>query len=258
MINNYGSLAVRYRPTEFEDVCGQNITTTILKKMIERKSFSNCLGFFGVSGTGKTTCARIFANKINNGVGEPIEIDGATAGSVDNIRLIVESANQRSLTGEYKVFIIDECQILGGGRKENSPAWSALLKCIEEAPKYTIFIFCSTDPEKIPAAILNRVQRYTFLPISSIEIKNRLEYISKQEGFTNYEPVCELISKAVNGGMRDAITYLDQVSQYSTNLSLDVAKSILGGLSYENMFKLTWAIQQQDDSSIIKLIEELQ
>ena len=114
---SYGSLAVKYRPTEFEDVMGQSITTTILKKMVEKRAFSNCLGFFGASGTGKTTCARIFANKINNGVGEPIEIDGATAGNVDNIRLIVDSANQRSLTGEYKVFIIDEFRKLKDVKK---------------------------------------------------------------------------------------------------------------------------------------------
>lgn len=257
IVNNHCSLAVKYRPQTFKEVCGQTLTTTILEKMLESNTFCNCLGFFGASGTGKTTCARIFANKINNGVGEPIEIDGATAGNVDNIRLIVDSAKQRSLTGEYKVFIIDECQILGGGRKENSPAWSALLKCIEEAPKYTVFIFCSTDPEKIPTAILNRIQRYNFAPISANDIRQRLEFICQKEGFTQYQQVCELISKAANGGMRDAITYLEQIASYSSVLSLDVAKSVLGGLSYENMFKLTWALQQKDDKKIVEIIEDV-
>lgn len=251
------SLATKYRPKTFEEVTEQSITTTILKRQLERRTFKNAYLFAGTSGCGKTTCARIFANKINSGIGQPIEVDGGSAGNVEDIRAIIELAKQRDLVGEYKVIIIDECQNLGGGRKENSPAWSALLKCIEECPKYTIFIFCSTDPEKIPMAILNRLQRYNFAPISQEGIKARLDYICEQEGFTNYDKVCDLISKYAHGGMRDAITYLEQVADYDTNLSLEAASSILGGLSYETMFKLTWALQNHDDKEVMMLVEKL-
>lgn len=251
------SLATKYRPQTFADVVEQNITTAILERQIKNRSFKNCYGFFGTSGTGKTSLARVFALAINNGVGDPIEIDGATAGSTENIKNIVESANTRSLTGEYKIFIIDECQMLGGGRKENSPAWAAFLKCLEDCPAYTIFIFCSTNPEKIPDAIMNRIQRYNFTPISQKGIKNRLIYICQQEGFTNYEMTCDFISKICHGGMRDAIAMLEQVADYSKDLDINIAKQIIGGLSYEVLFKLTWAIIQGQQAEIISMVDEL-
>ena len=109
---------------------------------------------FGPSGCGKTTLARIFANYINAGVGDPIEIDAASNNGVDQVRAIIESANQRSLTGNYKIYIIDECHAI------TSAGWQAFLKGIEETPEYTIFIFCTTEPNKIPSTILNRVQLY--------------------------------------------------------------------------------------------------
>lgn len=251
------ALAVRYRPKTFDDIVEQNITTMILKKQLENKNFKNCYGFFGASGCGKTTIARCFANAINNNIGEPIEIDGATAGNVESIRAIVESANTRALNGEYKIFIIDECQMLGGGRKENSPAWTALLKCIEECPIYTIFIMCSTDPDKIPDAIINRLQRFNFLPISQAGIKNRLISICKQEGFSNYEQTCDLVSKISQGCLRDAITYLEKCADYSTDLSIKNTKAILGTFSYEIMFKLTLAIKNKDEKTCISIIDEL-
>lgn len=245
------SLATKYRPTDFEAVCGQSITVDILNKQIENKTFKNCYLFSGKSGAGKTTIARIFANKINDGVGSPIELDCASQNSVDNIRAITEAANQRSLVGEYKIFILDECHML------SNAAWNAMLKCIEEPPKYTIFIFCTTDPQKIPATILNRVQRYNFAAIDSESIKNRLLYICNQEGFTEYEPTCDLLSKTCFGSMRDAITNLEQIADYSHSLNLDVAKKVLGGLSYETMFKLTWALKANNEAEIFNIIETL-
>lgn len=245
------SLATKYRPQSFEEVCGQNITVTILKKVILEKAFKNVYLFAGNSGCGKTTCARIFAKAINNGIGDPIEIDAASNSGVDNVRSIIESANQRSLVGEYKIYIIDECHSL------TSQAWQAFLKGIEETPKYTIFIFCTTEPQKIPATILNRVQRYNFAPISQAEIKNRLLYICQQEGFINYEDSCEFISKMSNNSMREAITYLEQIADYSKDLNIEVTKKVFGSISYETMFKLTWAIQKNESSNIISIIENL-
>ena len=243
------ALALKYRPQTFDEVIGQKITSTILKKVCETRAFKNCYLFAGHSGSGKTTLARIFANAINNGVGEPIEIDGASNNGVDNVRAIIDSANERSLTGMYKIFIIDECHAI------TSQGWQAFLKGIEEPPAYTIFIFCTTDPDKIPATILNRVQRYNINPISSEDIKNRLLYICQQEGFTNYENTCDLISKVCNNGMRDAITLLDQCADYSTDLSLENTQAIIGDVSYETMFNLTVAILNKDEASVFTIIE---
>lgn len=245
------SLAVKYRPQKFEEVCGQSIVTKILNKSIEKNKFSNAILFAGPSGTGKTTLARIFANEINKGLGSPIEIDAASNNGVDNIRAIVESAKSRALVGEYKVFIIDECHMI------TKEGWNAFLKGIEECPKYTVLVFCTTEPNKVPATILNRVQRYNLTKISMAEIKTRLELICAQEGFINYVDTCDLISKTCQGGMRDAIATLEQCSDFSTDLKLENTKQILGEASFETMFKLTWALQQQQEDQIISIIDSL-
>ena len=251
MRKNNQSLAVAYRPTTFEEVCGQNITVEILKKVIEKRSFKNCYLFAGDSGSGKTTLARIFANQINRGVGEPIEIDAASNNGVDDVRAIIESASQRSLVGDYKIFIIDECHSI------TTQGWQAFLKGIEEPSPFTIFMFCTTEPNKLPTAILNRVQRYNITKIDSETIKNRLMYICQQEGFTNYEGLCDLLSKSSHGCMRDAIMKLDQCADLSTDLSLDIVKPVLGSLSYEAMFNLTWALQDKEELQVLHLINML-
>ena len=227
------SLAVKYRPTTFEAVCGNETTVKILKKVVEKGTPKNAYLFAGPSGCGKTTCARIFARALNGDFYNPEEIDGATNNGVDQVRAIVESANQRSLTGTYKIYIIDECHMI------TSAGWNAFLKGIEETPEYTIFIFCTTEPNKIPVTILNRVQRFNIAKIASSDIKHRLEYICQQEGFSNYGDTCELISKLCGGGMREAITKLDQCADFSTDLSLANTKMVLGEAPFERMLKLT-------------------
>lgn len=241
----------KYRPQTFEEVVGQNITIKILNKVIETRSFKNVYLFSGKTGAGKTTCARIFANKINNNIGTPIEIDAASNNGVDDIRAIIESANQRALVGEYKIYIIDECHTI------TSQGWQAFLKGIEEPPKYTIFIFCTTEPTKIPATVLNRMQRYNFTNITMPEIQNRLEYICAQEGFINYQQTCEYISKISQGSMRDAITYLEQCSDLSKDLSLNIVKEVLGDFSFETMLRLTNNIIDKDEAAVLKLIDTL-
>lgn len=246
------NLNTKYRPQTFDEVVGQNITTKLLKRIIETGNIKNCYLFCGTSGSGKTTLARCFAKAINKGVGDSIEIDAASNASAENIRDLMSTASQRSLVGEYKIFIIDEAHSI------SSAGWNAFLKGIEETPKYTIFIFCTTDPQKIPNTILNRMQRYNFAPISTAEIYNRLIYICQQEGFTNYEHSCDLISKVSHGEMRRAITYLDQISDYSHQLDVEITKSILGGLSFETFFKLTLALtKEKSEEMIISLIDEL-
>ena len=227
------SLAVKYRPDTFEAVCGNQVTVQILKRIVELGTPKNAYLLTGPSGCGKTTIARILANSLNNNVGNPIEIDAASNNGVDQVRAIMESANQRSLVGQYKIYIIDECHAI------TTAGWQAFLKGIEETPEYTIFMFCTTEPNKIPATILNRMQRFNISKIDTQEIKNRLMFICQQEGFTNYEDTCELICKLCDGCMRDAITKLDQCADLSTNLCLENTKLVLGEAPFERMLKLT-------------------
>ena len=245
------TLAVKYRPKTFEDVCGQSITVKILEKAVEQKNFKHAYLFAGDSGCGKTTLARCFANAINQGSGEPIELDAASQRDIETIRTITDSANQRSLDSEYKVYIIDECQ------SYTIVQWQAFLRSIEEAPEYTIYMFCTTEPQKLPATILNRLQRYNITKIDTETIKNRLKYICQQEGFANYDQTCDLISKISNGCMRDAIMRLDQCANFSTDLSIENAKQVLTDISYEAMFKLTWALQDKKEDEILQIIDKL-
>lgn len=245
------SLAVKYRPKEFSEVVGQTIITKILDKTIKEENFSNTILFAGPSGCGKTTLARIFANKINKGLGKPIEIDAASNNGVDQVRSIIDDMSSRALVGEYKTYVIDECHMI------TKEGWNAFLKGIEECPKYTVLLFCTTEPNKIPATILNRVQRYSLSKISAVDIKARLEYISQQECFTNYAETCDIIAKTCQGGMRDAIATLEQCASFSTDLKLDNAKQVLGESNFETMFKLTWAIQQKKNEQVVSILDDL-
>ena len=227
------ALAVKYRPTSFEEVCGQKSIIQILRKQIELKQFKNCYLFCGASGCGKTTIARIFAKEINNYIGSPIEIDGASNSGVDNVKQIISSASERALDGgKYKIYIIDECHML------TIQAWNAFLKCIEEPPTFTIFIFCTTDPQKIPSTILNRCMRFNFNRLPSNIIKERLISIGYAEGYSNFFDTCDYISRICSGQMRDAIALLEKCAGYDIDLSLDNAFEALGNYSYTTYFEL--------------------
>jgi len=165
------SLAVKYRPKSFDDVTEQESIKVILKQQLESNEVKHAYLFCGGAGTGKTTCARIFASEINKGKGNPIEMDAASNSSVEDVRNIIQQAKTKSLDSEYKVFIIDECHAI------SLMGWQAFLKLLEEPPAKSIFIFCTTDPQKIPKTILSRVQRYDFQRISQHGIVSRLEYI---------------------------------------------------------------------------------
>lgn len=247
---NISSLAVEYRPKTFEEVCGENSIIKILKRQIELKEFKNSYLFCGPSGCGKTTTARIFANEINNHVGSPIEIDAASNNGVDNIKTIIKAAQERSIDSEYKIYIIDECHSL------TIQAWQALLKCIEEPPKYTIFIFCTTDPQKIPATILNRCMRFNFSRINSKDIEKRLNQICIKEGFSNYHETTEYISKICKGQMRDGIAYLEKVAAYDKILSITNALQALGNFSYDVFFKLINHVIDGNESEVLVIINQ--
>lgn len=272
------SLATKYRPKTFKDVVEQGSTTQILEKQLATNTIMNCYLFVGPAGCGKTTCARIMAKEVNKGKGTPIEIDAASNNGVENVRDIINGAQMKSLDSEYKVYILDECHMLSMG------AWNALLKLIEEPPVKTIFIFCTTDPQKIPATILSRVQRFDFQRIGFNGIVNRLQYILQCErnewvedecaknDITSEQPMLEdqvydecpimwddeaikYIAKLADGGMRDAITMLDKCLSFNQNLTLENVIKALGAINYEDMFDLTDFITDCKEKEVIELIE---
>ena len=195
------SLAVKYRPKTWLDVTEQDAIKTILTQQIESGEIKNGYLFCGGAGTGKTTCARIFANEINKGQGTPIEMDAASNNSVEDIRNVIAQAQTKSLDSEYKIFIIDEAHSL------SNSAWQAMLKTLEEPPAKSIFIFCTTDPQKIPKTILSRVQRYDFQRISQKGIVSRLEHILHCEmaDFDNFSDFTFTEDYAGNWKSRDVV-----------------------------------------------------
>jgi len=245
------SLAVKYRPNTFEDVKCQESIIRILNRQVEIKEFSNTYLFCGPSGCGKTTIARIFANLINNYCGNPIEIDAASNNGVDNVRNIINSANERSLDSEYKIYIVDEAHML------TTQAWNALLKTIEEPPKYTIFIFCTTDPQKIPDTIKNRCMRFNLTRIPSSEIKERLLKICKEENFINYEETCDFISRTSKGQLRDAIATLEKCASYSNDLCIDNCLKSINLLSYDLLFELINNLIDGKEPAVLSIINKI-
>lgn len=256
------ALAVKYRPKVFEDMTEQSAIKDILMNQLETKTFQHGYLFTGPAGTGKTTSARIFANMINDGKGNPIEVDAASNSGVDNIRQIIEDAKRKPLDAEYKIFIVDECHSLSSG------AWQALLKTLEEPPKFTIFIFCTTNPEKIPATILSRVQRYNFQKISNEGIADRLSAILIMESEEANECGCdgaynwnaealEYIAKVSSGGMRDAITLLDKCLSLSCDVTLENVLKTIGAEDYNTFILFLTALQNKEKGTAITTIENV-
>lgn len=256
------SLAVKYRPRSFEDLTEQGAIKDILENQIKTKTFQHGYLFTGPAGTGKTTSARIFASMINDGKGNPIEVDAASNSGVDNIRQIIEDAKRKPLDAEYKIFIVDECHSLSNG------AWQALLKTLEEPPKFTIFIFCTTDPQKVPATILSRVQRYNFQKISNEGIEDRLFTIVTLESANVHDSgddsvyvldddALTYIAKVSNGGMRDAITLMDKCLSLSPNLTLENVLKTIGAEDYDTFIQMLYALINKDGTSGVQIIEDI-
>ena len=245
------SLSVRYRPKTFEDMTEQSAIKDILMNQLKTKTFQHGYLFTGPAGTGKTTSARIFANMINEGKGNPIEVDAASNSGVDNIRQIIEDAKRKPLDAEYKIFIVDECHSLSNG------AWQALLKTLEEPPKFTIFIFCTTDPQKIPNTILSRVQRYNFQKISKAGITQRLRYILERENIMVNDDAVEYIAKVANGGCRDAITLLDKCLSLSHDITLENVLKTIGSEDYSTFITFLSALEGKEKEISIKVIEDV-
>lgn len=220
--------------------------------------------------THNTTSARIFAKEVNGFKGHTIEIDAASNNGVEDARRIIEDARTLSLDSEYKVFLLDEAHML------STAAWNALLKLFEEPPKKSIFILATTDPQKIPATILSRIQRFNFQKISQEGIMGRLKFIIDSENkeicesrgndttegeedilITYDEGALEYIAKQADGGMRDSITLLDKCISYNKNLTLENVLEALGSVDYTDMFNLTDALNRMDGKTVIEIIETI-
>lgn len=249
------NLANKYRPITFKEVVAQSYVKEILLNQLETGEVKHAYLFCGGAGTGKTTSARIFAKEVNEGKGNPIEIDAASNNGVENVRNIIEDSKFKSLDSKYKVYIIDEVHMLSTG------AFNALLKTLEEPPSGTIFILCTTDPQKIPTTIMSRVQRFDFTRIKNEDIVSRLTYILESENeegahYSNTEEALSFIGKLANGGMRDAITRLEKVLDYTSDITVEAVSAALGTPDYETFVELTLAILSNETESALKMLDD--
>ncbi len=269
---SYLVLARKWRPGGFEDLIGQEPISRILSNAIEQGRIAHAYLFSGPRGVGKTSTARILAKALNCEKGptpEPcgacpfcraisdgssvdvMEIDGASNNSVDDIRDLREKVKYAPAGGRYKVYIIDEAHMLSG------PAFNALLKTLEEPPSHVVFVLATTAPRKIPATVLSRCQHLPFRKIPLLRIKERLKMISDSEGITISDGAIEMIARASEGGMRDSLTILDQVSAFSSDIKESEVKDLLGIADFRALSDLAGAVIRGERKRILEVIAEL-
>lgn len=258
----YQALYRAFRPQSFKDVVGQRHVTKTLKNAIVRNKESHAYLFSGPRGTGKTSIAKIFAKALNCQFGEEgepcnecdvcisitdgsandvIEIDAASNNGVDEIRSLREKVKYAPSLTQYKVYIIDEVHMLTTG------AFNALLKTLEEPPDHAIFILATTEPHKIPATIISRCQRFDFKAIENNEIIERLKYVADSESIEYNDEALDYISRTAEGGMRDALSIMDQVIAYSNDIiTLDDAVMITGGIKQDALNEWLKLIENKD------------
>lgn len=271
---SYTALYRKFRPTDFNDVKGQDHIVTTLKNQIKADRIGHAYLFCGTRGTGKTTIAKVLAktvncehpidgnpcndcamcNAINNQTSmNVIEIDAASNNGVDNIREIVEEVRYSPTEGRFKVYIIDEVHMLSAG------AFNALLKTLEEPPSYVIFILATTEAHKIPITILSRCQRYDFKRITIETITDRLKELAEKEQVDAEEKALRYVARMGDGSMRDALSLLDQciAFYFGEKLTYDKVLEVLGAVDVEVFSRVLTYIQKNDVAASMKLLEEL-
>ena len=266
----YKALYRTYRPSTFDEVAGQEHIVKTLKNALATGKLAHAYLFAGPRGTGKTTMAKLLAKALNcdEGIGhqcnecknckaiidgthpDVLELDAASNNGVDEIRDLIDKVKYGTILGRYKVYIIDEVHMLSTG------AFNALLKTLEEPPEHVIFILATTEPHKILPTILSRCQRYDFTKLSEKDIKERLKKVLENEGVTYNEQAIDIIISLADGGMRDALSILDQVLAYSGN-KLDVQDilAIFALESKEEKMGLLNAIIRKDVSDVLERIK---
>ena len=269
----YQALYRKWRPQTFDDMVGQSAVTHTLKNAISNHKTSHAYLFTGPRGTGKTSAAKVFAKAINcpnqtngepcnecdickgitNGtIGDVIEIDAASNNGVEEIRDIRDKARYAPTQAEYKIYIIDEVHMLSTG------AFNALLKTLEEPPQKVIFILATTEPHKIPATIISRTQRFDFRRITSQEIIDRLAYILGQEGIEYEADALSVVARCANGGMRDALSLLDQMISFGDGkVTLDEAIQVSGSLTDDLMIDFVKDLQETKAEEALEKLQQL-
>ena len=271
---SYVALYRKFRPTEFQDVKGQEHIVTTLRNQIKADRVGHAYLFCGTRGTGKTTIAKLFARAVNceNPVdGSPcnecptckailegrsmnvVEIDAASNNGVDNIREIRDQVAYSPTEGKYRVYIIDEVHMLSAG------AYNALLKTLEEPPSYVIFILATTEVHKIPVTVLSRCQRYDFRRISIDTIADRLRELADIEHIEVEEKALRYIARVADGSMRDALSLMDQCIAFymGQKLTYDNALETLGAVDTQVFGRLFELIQQKDINAMMRMVEDI-
>lgn len=267
----YQALYRKYRPTNFDEVVGQTHIIQTLKNAIVQNRIAHAYLFCGPRGTGKTSIAKIFAKTLNctNNQDAPcgvcenckmaangshpdiIEIDAASNNGVDEVRNLIDKVKYAPMQGKYKIYIIDEVHMMTSG------AFNALLKTIEEPPAHVIFIFATTEPNKVLPTIISRCQRFDFNKVSMHDIKYRLSVVCKNEGIEIDENGLTLIAQLADGGMRDALSILDQCVAYcSSHIDVNDIRKIYGVVTSEDIGKLFYSVYKKDVDCFVKDIQK--
>ena len=246
------SLANKYRPQDFSQVYGQGVVVDIVKRMCESATLSNRNFLFtGPAGTGKTTLSKIIAKSLNGNLDNVIEVDAASHSGVDDIRELIREAAQYPIGTKYQILIIDECHSL------SQSAWQALLLTLETQVGNALWVFCTTNPEKIPATIISRVQTFKLSKISTANIQKRLKFILDSEikegrSITYTDDALSYVARLSNGGMRDAITSLDKCLAFDTNITPELVERALDLPNYDDYFN---ALVRKDNAEITTIVD---